>query len=211
MAATPKQRALLDFYAHLMEEAKARLSCIDMALAGRTGLPGPAVHEFCYLQLRMLCEVIALGRLTAHGDITPSKRLHKEYAADKIVSKLEKLHPNFYPVACTQNKRGPDEYDAVLLDDGYLTKPELLQLYRKCGDFLHRGSLRKVISPQVLRFTVIESWRKKIGDLLWFHAIFLLNKNSMVLCTLKNIEANNRVTWALLEGEQIASLLQKSA
>jgi hypothetical protein len=177
MAATSKQRALLDFYAHLMEEAKARLLCVDMALAGRTGLPGPAVHEFCYLQFRMLCEVIALGCLTAHGDVNRSTRLRKAYAADKIIEELEKLHPHFYPFACMQNKRGPDEYDAVLLDDGYLTKRELLKLYGRCGDVLHRGSLKKLISPQVLDFTDVESWRKKIGDLLWFHAIFLLRTN----------------------------------
>jgi hypothetical protein len=95
MPATPKQRAALDLYCALMEEAKHRLACIDGAIDGRTGLPYQAVVEFCFLQLRMLCELIALGCLIAHGDVNPGAKLRKAYAADEIIGLLEKLHPFF--------------------------------------------------------------------------------------------------------------------
>lgn len=66
-----------NLYANLMGEAKFRLACIELAIGGKTQLPAPAVREFCYLQLRLLCELISLGCLVAHGDISSSysKRL----------------------------------------------------------------------------------------------------------------------------------------
>jgi hypothetical protein len=64
------------------------------------GLPAAIVREVRFLQLRMLCELIALACLMAHGDIPAvqaSKKLSKEYSADKIIGQLDALHPNFYP------------------------------------------------------------------------------------------------------------------
>jgi hypothetical protein len=64
--ATTKETQL---YANLMDEVKARIDCINVAVQGRTGFPTPIAREFCYLQLRFLCELIALSCLVAHGDI----------------------------------------------------------------------------------------------------------------------------------------------
>jgi len=212
MSATVKQRIALDQYADLMEEAKLRLQCIDHALSGQTGLLAPAVREFCFLQLRMLCEDVALGCLTVHGDIGPTAKLRKQYAADKIISQLERLHPNFYPMACTQTCGGPAIYDAQVMKDGYLTKPELLRLYKRCGNHLHRGNIETLFSAtgphSHPHFPDIEAWRTKMYALLKYHAIFLFNEKQMVLFVLNNIEAKGRVTWALLESEEIASLLK---
>jgi hypothetical protein len=79
-----KYRQALDTYSWLMDEAKQRLSAVDTALAGQTGLPNGAIIEFCFLQLRMLCELIALGCLTAHGDLQAGK-LKKSHKADQII------------------------------------------------------------------------------------------------------------------------------
>jgi hypothetical protein len=57
----------MSLYAQLMEEAKSRLTAIDGAVKGESGLPVLFVREFCYLQLRMPCEAIALGCLVAHA------------------------------------------------------------------------------------------------------------------------------------------------
>jgi hypothetical protein len=57
----------MDIYSLLMQEAKARLFATDAALEGRTGLPNAMICEFCFLQLRMLCELIALGCLNRPG------------------------------------------------------------------------------------------------------------------------------------------------
>jgi hypothetical protein len=120
---SPYEEAM-DAYSILMHEAKRRLLAMGTALEGKTGLPKGVVCEFCFLQLRMLCELIALGCLTAHGDLMSGK-LRETWQADKIIRGLEELHPDFYPIAATE----------VLF-----TKEELIKLYWKCGDLLHRGT-----------------------------------------------------------------------
>jgi hypothetical protein len=49
--------------------------------------------------------LIALGCLTAHGDLQTGK-LKDEYKADKIIKRLQQLHPDFYPHAATRKKQG---------------------------------------------------------------------------------------------------------
>jgi hypothetical protein len=93
-------------YANLMEEAKLRFACIDAAMSGTTRLPSAIAREFCFLQLRMLCEVTALGCLIAHGDIKQINKLRKEWSAATIMEKLEELHPSFYPPARSPKHHG---------------------------------------------------------------------------------------------------------
>jgi hypothetical protein len=204
MPATPKQRAALDFYFRgLMEEAKGRLICIDGAMDGQTGLPVPAVQEFCFLQLRMLCELIALGCLIAHGDLAPGVKLNNLWAADKIVDRLEGLHPSFYPHAM---KAGLHRYEA--LKGGFLTKGQLLKLNSRCGSMLHRGSLKSLFTPKKLQqdhFGEIKEWRSQIGLLLDCHAICLFDEKTLVVIKLADRELNNRTIWRMLEGEQSMS------
>jgi len=61
MAPNRKQESANELYANLMEEAKGRIACIDAALHGQLGQPAAIVREIGFLQLRMLCEVIALS------------------------------------------------------------------------------------------------------------------------------------------------------
>jgi hypothetical protein len=95
--ATAEQREAMQLYANIMEEIKLRLEGINHATAGQTGMPFPLVNEFCFLQLRMLCELIALGCLVAHGDIeaTRTRKYRTAYAADDIIKMLEALHSDF--------------------------------------------------------------------------------------------------------------------
>ena len=138
-----------------MHEAKHRLWAMDTALGGQTGLPDGAIPELCFLQLRMLCELIALGCLTAHGDVVTGK-LKEEYKADKIIRLLEQLHPKFYPHAAT------DTETATALRTDVFTKEELMKLYWKCGDVLHRGTFQTLWSRARGDIEEIRTWKEKI-------------------------------------------------
>jgi hypothetical protein len=141
-----------ELYADLMEEVKIRIECIESALRGETQFPGRVVSEFCYLQLRLLCETIALGCLLAHGDISAarSKDLSKAYEADRIIEKLAKLHSEFYPKPRKQVRTGPTRLDYALPDYDFLAQNELVQLWRKCGKILHRGRLKDILPKRPL-------------------------------------------------------------
>jgi hypothetical protein len=87
-------------YARLMQEIKRRHSVIAEVLNQAIPMPEMAAFEFCYLQLRKICEVFALGCLAVHGDIPEvrSKLVEKTYSADQIMKRLTQIHPQFYPV-----------------------------------------------------------------------------------------------------------------
>jgi hypothetical protein len=62
-------------YTSVMEEAKFRALSVNTLTGSQIGLPVSLLREFCFLQLRMLCELIALGCLVAHGDIKETRSL----------------------------------------------------------------------------------------------------------------------------------------
>src|SRR3712207_5819604 len=130
---TRQQNEAIGLYANVLDEIKVRLSCIETSLQGGTPFPGPIIRECCYLQLRIICELIALGCLIAHGDIPAAKvqRIQKEWSAHRIIQTLEGLHPDFYPKPHVQHRvKAPDGSHGFHLADF-------------SGDFLSRDDLIK--------------------------------------------------------------------
>jgi hypothetical protein len=147
--ATAAERAILNLYANLMDEVKVRIDCIDRAVRGQTGFPGPIVREFCYGQLRLLCELIALSCLVAHGDIpaTHSKRIGRKWSAQEIMQELTKLREYFYPIAMRQTPPpyGSEGYGMDGINPPPFPKDALLDLYGKCHSRTHRGNVEKLL------------------------------------------------------------------
>jgi len=202
--ATARQLAAMDLYANLMEEAKARLVSIQTVVNERK-FPAQIIREFAYLQLRMLCELIALGCLVAHGDIkaTQTKKLREEHKAGKIVAALETLHPNFYPQPYAQTVV-PGGFQLAPLQKSFLTKREMLILHGRCGDYLHRGSLDRLLSSSVAPakqrgFSDIVTWTKDVDNLLSFHALALFDEDIRFVCMLRNADDGGRVQVLFIE------------
>ena|SRR5215207_2390430 len=141
---TKQQLEAMKTYAGIMEEVKIRLSSVQMAASGAFGVPSPLVKEYGFLQIRMTCELIALGCLVAHGDLTAtqSRRFQTEYSAGKIMAQLSELHPGFFPRP-TVPVRIPGGFHLEDAPPGCMTKDEFIALYGKCGEHLHRGSIKK--------------------------------------------------------------------
>jgi hypothetical protein len=194
-------------YANLMDEVKVRLDCISTVCNGRGGLPTVIIREFCYLQLRMICEVIALSCLVAHGDIAAfrSHKVGRSYSADDILERMEKLRPHFYPLpfAQTVKPNPPPHYEMRSINPSPLSKEELLSLYGLTHRYVHRGSLKQMLSMDVpidLNVNVPEiiRWAQKINDLLSVH-IISINEEHVMLCILRNADDNNKVQVATAE------------
>jgi hypothetical protein len=151
----PEKLPPMTIYANLMEEARYRVEAMDAALGGRIPLPDMILEEFIYLQIRLLCEIIALGCLVAHGDFTQDQitKLRGEYDADKIIKSLAPLSATSFPEAIRISSKPPSPSDpkgSVHIDlapaGSYLTKEELLTLYGRTGNYLHRGKLKRLES-----------------------------------------------------------------
>ncbi|MHB1204443.1 MAG: hypothetical protein ACYCZX_02660 [Rhodospirillaceae bacterium] len=197
------ERAISVTYANLMDEVKARIHCIDRAVNGQTQFPAPIVREFCYLQLRFLCELIALSCLVAHGDIpaTYSKQLGKKWSADSIIGDLEKLRPHFYPVPYEETNRNafsnPVTSTNRVVDKMPFPKEALLDLYGQCHQHTHRGNVRKILNSAApidtkLNSPEIISWAQKINDQLSSH-IIAISDVKLMFCVLRNKNDNNKV------------------
>lgn len=65
----PKIESILKQYASLMEELKQRSVLLGSLAENRLNLPEVPNFELCQLQIRNICEIMALACLTAHDDI----------------------------------------------------------------------------------------------------------------------------------------------
>ncbi len=199
---TKKQLQASQLYADLMGEIKIRIAAIDAGTTASLPHPPAIVREHCFLQIRFICELVALGCLVAHGDIkaTQTGRLRKQWAADKIMDELTALHPDFYPVPIKRERT--DFGFAVEHTASPLPKTELIKLYGKCGGVLHRGSLKTLLSqkaPIQIHYPDITAIAQKFVDLLSSHLVMMQGGEMIFLCTLRNINDNGKVQVAIAE------------
>ncbi|MER8455874.1 hypothetical protein NKH24_07005 [Mesorhizobium sp. M1300] len=167
----------LDFYTTLMEEVKVRTATIDAVLAGQLGEVPPYIPgEIAYLQLRLICESIALGSLAIHNEIeaTASGKLVKAYSAEFILKRLEALHAKFYPAPFV-DKGG----EFVKPDVDYLTQKRLIDLYHECNVYLHRGTMKTLEDPKTINFENIRTARNRIVALLNHHQTLAVDERWM--------------------------------
>lgn len=187
-------------YANLMGEVKVRFLAITKLLNEPLGFPPPITREFCFLQLRILCELIALSCLVAHGDITflQPHKLGKSYSADEILDRMTKLRPHFYPSAVTAEMEtlpgGQRNFKMTDVTPSPFPKEELIKLYGKTHKYLHRGSLKKLMSKDELidmKLDVPEiiGWAQKMANLLSAH-IISINDRQILFCTLATKESD---------------------
>jgi hypothetical protein len=199
---TKSDEAALALYISVMEEVKARSFSINTITQSAIALGPPLIREYCFLQLRMLCELIALGCLVAHGDITKTKYFQRDaYKADDIMRRLEELHPEFYPFPVTPIFN-PGHVHLEPISSGFLTKPELISLYGRCGDVLHKGTLDRLISPKPLRmdYADIMDWGQKILNLLSSHRISRVGGHFHFLVFLEHRDSGGNVSGWIAEG-----------
>lgn len=130
-----------------MSEIKARVAVIEAIVQGIIELPDMVAYELCHLELRMICELIALGCIAVHGDVkgTRSAEFRKRREADWIVKSLEKLHPQFYPVpSWLYADENGDLVNSEEITEGFLSRKGLVKLYHECGGVLHRGGFQSI-------------------------------------------------------------------
>jgi hypothetical protein len=182
----------ISVYLGLLTEIKFRIEAVNQVLAGEVPLRARIAEEFCYLQFRMICEVIAIGCLVIHEEISSKKTdLLKTYKADWIMKEMAKLHPDFFPQPIEQDDDTTEEIPRwVNKESGFLTRDELSELWnRHSGSALHRGNARNVLAKKSrLDFSAVEQWRDKIIVLLNRHTIISPDKNEIGYFIMNNKE-----------------------
>jgi hypothetical protein len=181
----------ITFYCELMQEIKIRQHGITQ-LVTAPAAPAQIIYESSYLQLRIICELIAISCLVIHGDIpATTKKLKTAWSVDQIIKRLSEIHPDFYPhpVSTTPG----DKFKLLPVTSDVLTKSELLALYGKCGDRIHRGTVKNVrhhISPNNVSFSQIGVWQRKIVQLLQHHWIKLYDSKDQIGVQMNELKKN---------------------
>ena len=208
MTITPQEDQISGIYVNLMAEIRDRLRSLDRSRRPEFSNPmfgeEYLAAEYGMLQLRMVCELIALACVVAHGDlpVTRSGKFKNEYSADVILKKLETFHADFFPkpIRSVPARSGvPDLQESV---DG-LNKDEMVKLYRYCLDRLHRDRVKNILSGK-RRLYDYKYLDESITKLLW-----LLNEHIIVLSredgrrAWVQMDAGNgqvRWNWLILQG-----------
>lgn len=200
MPLTQKMQTAMNLYAGIMAELKIRIRWLDYAAQGQTGMDARMVREFGFLQLRMCCELIALGCLVAHGDVkkTQSAKFRSAGNANDLMKELERLNPDCFPHAVVMRTLSPGSHH---FDDrhesDHLTKAEFLRLYtRDCGSALHRGNIKNLLKPnQPIKrnFPELTGPAQKLIYLLECHKIALDGGYMQFICMLGNFDEDVRV------------------
>lgn len=165
------EQSMADYRA-LMDEIKYRLDFVHEMATGQLRVRTKLAEESCYLQLRLVCELIAIGCLLIHGDIPKLNRgLFKTYKVDWVFKVLGAHHPKFFPQALGQDSAGPDGIIQMNpKKSGALTKDELLRLWhRESGGRLHRRAGAWDYAKTDM--SAVAAWHGKIVQLLNTHLI----------------------------------------
>ena len=137
-----------------------------------------------------------------------SAALQKEYNAERIFGRLERLHQDFYPVPHTKElietsaSAKPRHFHLTPRVGGFMKKDDLVRSYNECGQYLHRGSIRRLLTKWYpdIDFQKIRTWNAMIRNLLApYHYIRLAGGQKVMLCVMNNIDEDNAVQCVLAE------------
>jgi hypothetical protein len=173
-------------YCSIIDEIKFRIEWIKKVIHAKISIAQTIGRDLAFTELRMICELISLGCLVAHGDIKETRRgkFITKYQADFFVKALSSLHADFYPKPMHLVVGQPPIPTAVgqimlpppLMKSGFLTQSDLVKLYHDCGERLHRGYLPDILNGKRIEgeYSMIGKSVDKIVYLLNYHAIQLI-------------------------------------
>ena len=173
-------------YLALMDEIKRRTSVIDGFANGLIHARYKATTiESIYLQFRKILELIAMGSMVANKDAFSRayKRFAKCWNAEYLINDIQQINHDFYPKPIIQRPSDKPGIKMQWTDRGpdYLTKKDLIKLYKKCGGIMHSGNPYGSQIDYGYYETGIGEWSTKIINLLTSHEIRLINDENIYL------------------------------
>ena len=191
--------APLNLYCGLMDEIKIRVKSIETIIKDQMAppFPGAIAREHCFLQLRMVCETLAIGCLVIHNQTSDVKAFEKLWNAKDIMDRLERLNPHSFPRPIQIIRHPPGSQfamDIIPIMHPPFTKDGFLKLYGHCCDALHRGHLRKIanyIPAGPVNLQEIGSAVNELVNLLRAHQISSPDYSTHYHCVMENHPGGN--------------------
>ena len=196
-----RQKEIVRTYSVLMDEVKSRLSWISYVVGGHSGLDPVVARESAHLQIRMICELVALGCLVAHGDIeeATAPKLLGMWNASALLKALEAVNPSFFPRPQAPPVRTTEGWHFPDVQVECLTKDQFVTLYGRSGDVLHRGNLKNLlIEKRTLDGEMVDvvAAYEALAKLLYVHRISMLDGSVQFVCLLEGDGGKVRTVFA---------------
>ncbi|WOB78460.1 hypothetical protein [Brevundimonas nasdae] len=176
-------------YRGIMADIKVRMLSINQIIRDPGHLHPRLVKEYCFLQLRKIIELVALGCVVAHDDLVSSKlkRLRKTYHPDAILAALAGLEDDFFPRAVVVTNTPTKSFVDDAEEHG-LTADELRKMWGVIGAELHSGTVDKLNKQaDVLRSQPeVRAHQRRLVDLLSHHMIMMANRTQTLICVMES-------------------------
>lgn len=191
----------LALYGMLMEQVKWRTEVvrktIQLVQRSEHYLPNLAAAELCLLQLRMICELIALGCIAIHTDVPQTRKLQGMWNADAIMKEFSRLKPNYFPVAAAGEPTGPGTHKLEKSSEVGMTPKEFLERYNFFGSQLHAGKFKSLKDPnkKQYHFETLLNFLDKLRKLLSVHIYSLDGEDRIIRIVMNDSRAGGRVGW----------------
>lgn len=162
-------------YANRMAEIRTRLGRISSAVdrIKRERKQDDSDIEMIFVQFRKCCELIALGSLIANKKAYSEQ--YADFASDwrlsRIVDKLRKVNPDFFPVPMSEPVKGAGRANFTLAKEGFLTEAEMIRLYNIAGKLLHSRNPFSTEDPTHDIGFSVDGWVTRLNRLLRWHYI----------------------------------------
>lgn len=182
------KHALLELYASLMEEVKTRLNAIKpilLALGKDGGNPTDFLQaEFCMLQIRMVCELIAIAAAIAHSPFVLTKDILKSWNATRAFGYLTEVNEHCFPKTAVAERIDGRVHLHIL--ENSVSRADLSAIYERCGEMLHRGMVKHVLNgrERIYDMRQIHEWGQNLATLLSCHVILLLEVEQVLFVDL---------------------------
>jgi hypothetical protein len=175
----------LSSYCNCMQEIRDRLALVD-AMGQHTISTSVQVFdiELAFLQIRKCLELIAFASLIANKDKYSAAYTNfaAHWKAKGMLECIEKLNPNFYPLAVEEPKvlaNGVKHLDFI--PDGFLTRSEFVTLYEKSSEILHSRNPFSSKDPVVKLGYSTKEWVSRIKFLLKLHLTHLVDGSVWII------------------------------
>lgn len=166
-------------YKACMEKVRERLGIVQ-AIAARQLTTGSGVldTELTCVQLRKVLELIAYSSLAANREKYAEANPGFEFdgRAKKILERVRKVNPAFFPVPMALPVRQPDgAKHCEAIADGFLTEDEFVTLFDGTSEILH---MQNPFSSKIFSLPTtydVGGWVSRIQRLLACHRVHLVN------------------------------------
>ena len=157
-------------YAALMTDAKQRIGLVRQLDEGSVTTTRTEFDiELACLSLRRVLEVIAFSSLAANKAAYARHHIDfgRHWKAEKILTKLELINPEFYPVPVTGLGTGHIEP----IDVPHLTRLDFSKLYDLTSEILHTWNPYKPEPRVVDLIRPVKEWAELVWMLLREHML----------------------------------------